>query len=310
MEWVNNLINGENSSAINLILITLALAILLVVLVWVFKKISGSATRRAMRSRVPRLLITDSTTVDDKRFLVMVRRDNVEHLLLIGGSNDLVVESNIVRAQATNNQAAKQALPAATAHQESKQIEKTNATEEDNSNNGIAPIAAVASVASVGAAGLSGISTMAANATSSVSETAENTLEATRELATSATNKVGETASSITEAATSTASDAVEAVSDTASSTADSVVEMVSPEEAPQIAMDSLQAMPEAEVTPDPVDIDLESEISAQLSDALSIEEVSQPAAEAPEEVSNSNEDDEMKRLLDELSGEAKQPAQ
>lgn len=307
MEWVNNLINGENSSAINLILITLALAILLVVLVWVFKKISGSATRRAMRSRVPRLLITDSTTVDDKRFLVMVRRDNVEHLLLIGGSNDLVVESNIVRAQATNNQSAKQALPAATAHQEPKQIEKTNATEEDNSNNGIAPIAAVASV---GAAGLSGISTMAANATSSVSETAENTLEATRELATSATNKVGETASSITEAATSTASDAVEAVSDTASSTADSVVEMVLPEEAPQIAMDSLQAMPEAEVTPDPVDIDLESEISAQLSDALSIEEVSQPAAEAPEEVSNSNEDDEMKRLLDELSGEAKQRAQ
>jgi len=78
MEWLNNLTSGENGGAINLILITLAIAILLIVVVWIFRKITGSAARRAMRSRVPRLSITDSTNVDDKRFLVMVRRDNVE----------------------------------------------------------------------------------------------------------------------------------------------------------------------------------------------------------------------------------------
>src|SRR5581483_1340423 len=35
--------------------------------------------------------------VDGRRRLVLVRRDNVEHLLMIGGPADLVVEPNIVR---------------------------------------------------------------------------------------------------------------------------------------------------------------------------------------------------------------------
>src|SRR5213083_2225871 len=33
-----------------------------------------------------------------RRRLVLVRRDNVEHLLMIGGPSDIVVEQNIVRA--------------------------------------------------------------------------------------------------------------------------------------------------------------------------------------------------------------------
>jgi flagellar protein FliO/FliZ len=36
--------------------------------------------------------------VDGRRRLVLVRRDNIEHLLMIGGPTDIVVESNIVRA--------------------------------------------------------------------------------------------------------------------------------------------------------------------------------------------------------------------
>jgi flagellar protein FliO/FliZ len=36
--------------------------------------------------------------VDGRRRLVLVRRDNVEHLLMIGGPSDIVVEPNIVRA--------------------------------------------------------------------------------------------------------------------------------------------------------------------------------------------------------------------
>jgi flagellar protein FliO/FliZ len=36
--------------------------------------------------------------VDGRRRLVLVRRDNVEHLLMIGGPTDIVVEPNIVRA--------------------------------------------------------------------------------------------------------------------------------------------------------------------------------------------------------------------
>ena len=48
--------------------------------------------------RMPRLAVIDATAVDGRRRLVLVRRDNIEHLLMIGGPADIVIESNIVRA--------------------------------------------------------------------------------------------------------------------------------------------------------------------------------------------------------------------
>src|ERR1041385_9033175 len=53
------------------------------------------------RGRMPRLAVIDAAAVDGRRRLVLVRRDNVEHLLMIGGPSDLVVEPNIVRAVST-----------------------------------------------------------------------------------------------------------------------------------------------------------------------------------------------------------------
>ncbi|HVY58797.1 MAG TPA: flagellar biosynthesis protein FliO [Xanthobacteraceae bacterium] len=51
------------------------------------------------RGRQPRLAVIDAANVDARRRLVLIRRDNIEHLLLIGGPTDIVVEPNIVRAQ-------------------------------------------------------------------------------------------------------------------------------------------------------------------------------------------------------------------
>jgi flagellar protein FliO/FliZ len=45
----------------------------------------------------PRLALIDAASVDGRRRLVLVRRDNVEHLLLIGGPTDVVIEPNINR---------------------------------------------------------------------------------------------------------------------------------------------------------------------------------------------------------------------
>lgn len=50
--------------------------------------------------RAHRLAVLDSAAVDARRRLVLVRRDNVEHLLLIGGPADVVVESGIEPRQA------------------------------------------------------------------------------------------------------------------------------------------------------------------------------------------------------------------
>lgn len=56
------------------------------------------------RGRMPRLAVIDAAAVDGRRRLVLVRRDNIEHLLMIGGPSDVVVETNIVRAMPARDQ--------------------------------------------------------------------------------------------------------------------------------------------------------------------------------------------------------------
>ncbi len=65
------------------------IAVLAVVLVLLRVRGGFSARRNG------RLGIQDYCAVDKSRRLVIVRRDNVEHLLLIGGPQDLVVETGI-----------------------------------------------------------------------------------------------------------------------------------------------------------------------------------------------------------------------
>ena len=56
------------------------------------------------RGRMPRLAVIDAAAVDGRRRLVLVRRDNIEHLIMIGGPADVVVETNIVRAMPAREQ--------------------------------------------------------------------------------------------------------------------------------------------------------------------------------------------------------------
>ena len=66
---------------------------------WAVRRFGASALGRPnMRGRQPRLAVLEHTLVEGRRRLYLVRRDNVEHLLLIGGPTDIVVEPNIVRA--------------------------------------------------------------------------------------------------------------------------------------------------------------------------------------------------------------------
>jgi flagellar protein FliO/FliZ len=58
----------------------------------------------AARGRQPRLAVIDAAAVDGRRRLILIRRDNVEHLLMIGGPSDVVIEPNIVRAAAATRE--------------------------------------------------------------------------------------------------------------------------------------------------------------------------------------------------------------
>ena len=76
----------------------LAVVVALIALViWGIRYFGGGATGPTVRGRLPRLAIVDTLAVDNKRKLVLLRRDNVEHLVLIGGPSDVVVEPSIVR---------------------------------------------------------------------------------------------------------------------------------------------------------------------------------------------------------------------
>jgi hypothetical protein len=65
---------------------------------WIVRRFGSGRLGASTRGRQPRLAVIDYASVDNRRRLILVRRDNVEHLLMIGGPTDIVVEPNIVRA--------------------------------------------------------------------------------------------------------------------------------------------------------------------------------------------------------------------
>ena len=67
---------------------------------WLVRRFGANRLGSGARGRQPRLAVIDAANVDGRRRLVLIRRDNVEHLMMIGGPNDVVVEPNIVRASA------------------------------------------------------------------------------------------------------------------------------------------------------------------------------------------------------------------
>lgn len=66
-------------------------------LVWAFRTffLGKSSSANFLRPREKRLGVVEWASVDGKRKLLLVRRDDVEHLLIIGGPVDVVVETGI-----------------------------------------------------------------------------------------------------------------------------------------------------------------------------------------------------------------------
>ena len=88
-----------SGSALQFFLAFVIVLVLIGAAAWFARRFANSRLgSSANRGRMPRLAVIDAAAVDGRRRLVLVRRDNVEHLLMIGGPSDIVVEPNIVRA--------------------------------------------------------------------------------------------------------------------------------------------------------------------------------------------------------------------
>lgn len=86
---------------------TLAALILLVIVLVIIRLVRSMTFGTFVaggRNRKTRLAVMDATAVDSHRRLVLVRRDDIEHLLLIGGPTDVVVEREIRLGQSRRNQ--------------------------------------------------------------------------------------------------------------------------------------------------------------------------------------------------------------
>ena len=65
------------------------------ILFLLYKMFTRPRMASGRRSKNARLAITDAASIDDRRRLVLVRRDDVEHLIMIGGETDMVIEADI-----------------------------------------------------------------------------------------------------------------------------------------------------------------------------------------------------------------------
>jgi len=87
----------QESGPLKFVLAFVFVLVLIGVVAWVIRRFGserfgGAATR----GRQPRLGVVDKVELGDgRRRLVIIRRDNVEHLIMIGGPQDVVIEAGI-----------------------------------------------------------------------------------------------------------------------------------------------------------------------------------------------------------------------
>src|SRR5260370_34108513 len=101
MQWLNDLPFGDNRVVQIGFLAACGIAAL-VVLAIVYRLVFAHRLRGpGGRTRQPRLGLVDAFSLDRQRQLVPVRPDNVQHLIMIGGPYDGLVEYPINRRAAT-----------------------------------------------------------------------------------------------------------------------------------------------------------------------------------------------------------------
>lgn len=110
MGFLTNLFGGE-ANYITMVVALAIVVVLIVLAVWLIKLV-GDASRNVGRGRNRRLTVVDSVAIDNKRQAVIVRRDETEHLIVIGGPNDLVVESGFAAPAVNQVQRAPRRKPA------------------------------------------------------------------------------------------------------------------------------------------------------------------------------------------------------
>ncbi|OBQ75148.1 flagellar biosynthetic protein FliO [Mesorhizobium erdmanii] len=95
MQWLDSVAGPGYAAALLWTFAALILLVIVLVIVRLVRNLTFGTFVAGGRNRKTRLAVMDATAVDSHRRLVLVRRDDIEHLLLIGGPTDVVVERDI-----------------------------------------------------------------------------------------------------------------------------------------------------------------------------------------------------------------------
>lgn len=95
LQWLDSVAGPGYAAAILWGFAALVLLVIVLIIIKLIRSLTFGTFVAGGRNRKTRLAVMDATAVDSHRRLVLVRRDDIEHLLLIGGPTDVVVERDI-----------------------------------------------------------------------------------------------------------------------------------------------------------------------------------------------------------------------
>ncbi|MCZ8544970.1 flagellar biosynthetic protein FliO [Mesorhizobium qingshengii] len=95
MQWLDSVAGPGYAAALLWTFAALILLVIVLVIIRLVRNLTFGTFVAGGRNRKTRLAVMDATAVDSHRRLVLVRRDDIEHLILIGGPTDVVVERDI-----------------------------------------------------------------------------------------------------------------------------------------------------------------------------------------------------------------------
>jgi flagellar biogenesis protein FliO len=116
MQFLTSLLGGSGNTILTSVLALGVVLVLILLGLWVLKFFMNTGT--ALRPPGRRVQVIEQVQVDAKRKLLVIRRDNVEHLVMTGGPQDVVIETGIAAPEKAalplrRPQAAEEAKPAA-----------------------------------------------------------------------------------------------------------------------------------------------------------------------------------------------------
>lgn len=320
MNLVNNIFGTDLNDGVQLAIVFAVLLVVLLLVVWLIRVVFGNNVSRMAKNRQPRLAVTDAAIVDDKRRLVLVRRDNVEHLILIGGNSDVLLESNIsrvtpVQVPVTDNVTDNVTATSTNNNQPKLEQKKTEQKELllKNRAKSFSTITSgsdkVGKVAKSGIASAVGLTAIGAGAIASAKNAVANTSTNTADVISSAKGSVSsivDTGASVAKTATQTvvetASNTSKAANVTAKDTVSNFKNVVNAEK----EVDDLAA---SVVVDEPIvdkikEVNLDQDSAIQKSAAeLDLEKV---LADDTAISDTSTGEDDMQKILDELTAEIK----